>query len=234
MNSYFVLGRQDSELYAVLNKVINLVPTSAVNAALASNSYGEQQITFARFIRENMGTVLGGLGLVLAVIAALLLRSLRSEKKTREAMGRIAELNEEQKKRLDEIAELNTKLSDNQQKLKEALETSEQASRAKTSFLSNMSHEIRTPMNGSSVWTTSRCAILMDVRMPVMNGLEAMRTIRALDRPDAKEIPIIAMTANAFDEDVQTSLQAGMDAHLSKPVEPEKLYQTLGQMLRRG
>ena len=75
-------------------------------------------------------------------------------------------------------------------------------------------------------------AILMDVRMPVMNGLEATRTIRALERADAKEIPIIAMTANAFDEDVQTSLQAGMDAHLSKPVEPEKLYQTLSRIIR--
>ncbi len=77
-------------------------------------------------------------------------------------------------------------------------------------------------------------AILMDVRMPVMNGLEATRAICSLNRTDAKEIPIIAMTANAFDEDVQTSLQAGMDAHLSKPVEPERLYETLGQLIRRN
>ena len=70
-------------------------------------------------------------------------------------------------------------------------------------------------------------AILMDVRMPEMDGLEATRAIRVLDRPDAKCVPIIAMTANAFDEDVQLSLQAGMNAHLSKPVEPEHLYQTL-------
>ena len=74
-------------------------------------------------------------------------------------------------------------------------------------------------------------AILMDVRMPVMTGLEATRAIRALERADAKEIPIIAMTANAFDEDVQHSLQAGMDAHLSKPVEPDQLYATLDQMI---
>jgi CheY-like chemotaxis protein len=74
-------------------------------------------------------------------------------------------------------------------------------------------------------------AILMDVRMPVMDGLSAARTIRALDRPDAKSIPIIAMTANAFDEDVKQSLQAGMNAHLSKPVEPERLYETLGRMI---
>lgn len=75
-------------------------------------------------------------------------------------------------------------------------------------------------------------AILMDVRMPVMDGLEATRAIRALDRLDAKSIPIIAMTANAFDEDVQQSLQAGMNAHLSKPVEPEHLYKTLDHMIR--
>ena len=74
-------------------------------------------------------------------------------------------------------------------------------------------------------------AILMDVRMPVMDGLTATRTIRALERPDAKSIPIIAMTANAFDEDVKQCLQAGMNAHLSKPVEPERLYETLGRML---
>ena len=76
-------------------------------------------------------------------------------------------------------------------------------------------------------------AILMDVRMPVLDGLEATRAIRALDRPDAKTIPIIAMTANAFDEDVQRSLQAGMNAHLSKPVEPERLYDTFHQMIHR-
>ena len=74
-------------------------------------------------------------------------------------------------------------------------------------------------------------AILMDVRMPEMDGLEATRAIRALDRPDAQTIPIIALTANAFDEDVQRSLQAGMNAHLSKPVDPEHLYQTLEELI---
>ena len=73
--------------------------------------------------------------------------------------------------------------------------------------------------------------VLMDVRMPVMDGLEATAAIRKLDRPDAKTVPIIAMTANAFDEDVQLSLQAGMNAHLSKPVEPERLYQTLEELI---
>ena len=74
-------------------------------------------------------------------------------------------------------------------------------------------------------------AILMDVRMPKMDGLAAAAAIRALDRPDAKAIPSIALTANAFDEDVQRSLQVGMNAHLSKPVEPERLYQTLEELI---
>ena len=71
----------------------------------------------------------------------------------------------------------------------------------------------------------------MDVRMPVMDGLSATKAIRAIDRADARTIPIIAMTANAFDEDVQRSLQVGMNAHLSKPVEPDRLYQTLEELI---
>jgi CheY-like chemotaxis protein len=64
-----------------------------------------------------------------------------------------------------------------------------------------------------------------------MDGLETTEAIRALDRPDAKTVPIIAMTANAFDEDVQRSLQVGMNAHLSKPVEPDRLYRTLEELI---
>jgi CheY-like chemotaxis protein len=75
-------------------------------------------------------------------------------------------------------------------------------------------------------------AILMDMRMPVMDGLEATRQIRAMDRPDARTIPIIALTANAFDEDVQQSLQAGLNAHLTKPVEPEALFESLETLIR--
>jgi CheY-like chemotaxis protein len=74
-------------------------------------------------------------------------------------------------------------------------------------------------------------AILMDVRMPEMDGLEAAEKIRHLDREDAGRIPIIAMTANAFDEDVQRSLQVGMNAHLTKPVEPDRLYQTMEELI---
>ncbi|MBE6016412.1 MAG: response regulator [Lachnospiraceae bacterium] len=75
-------------------------------------------------------------------------------------------------------------------------------------------------------------AILMDLRMPEMDGLEATRAIRATDRSDAKTIPIIALTANAFDEDVQRSMQAGLNAHLSKPVQPELLFGTLENLIR--
>ncbi len=75
-------------------------------------------------------------------------------------------------------------------------------------------------------------AILMDMRMPEMDGLEATRQIRASGREDAQTIPIIALTANAFDEDVQRSMQAGLNAHLPKPVEPNALFDTLEKMIR--
>ena len=70
-------------------------------------------------------------------------------------------------------------------------------------------------------------AILMDLRMPVMDGLEATRRIRALDRPDASVIPIIALTANAFASDMEQTKEAGMNAHLSKPTDADFLYHTL-------
>ena len=74
-------------------------------------------------------------------------------------------------------------------------------------------------------------AILMDMRMPKMDGLAATKMIRASGREDAAAIPIIALTANAFDEDVQQSLQAGLNAHLSKPVEPDTLFETLERLI---
>ena len=70
-------------------------------------------------------------------------------------------------------------------------------------------------------------AILMDIRMPLMDGLTAASNIRHLSNTDANTIPIIAMTANAFDDDIEKSKASGMDAHLSKPIDPERLYQTL-------
>ena len=74
-------------------------------------------------------------------------------------------------------------------------------------------------------------AILMDIRMPVMDGLQAAVNIRHWNKEDAKTIPIIAMTANAFDEDIDKSKAAGMNAHLSKPIEPDILYRTLYRIL---
>lgn len=76
-------------------------------------------------------------------------------------------------------------------------------------------------------------AILMDVRMPVKDGLVAASEIRASEKADAKTIPIIAMTANVFDEDVQRSLSAGMNAHLCKPIEPERLYDELRRLAKK-
>ncbi len=70
-------------------------------------------------------------------------------------------------------------------------------------------------------------AILMDIRMPLMDGLTAAANIRHLSNQDAGTIPIIAMTANAFDEDIEKSRAAGMDAHLAKPIDPGRMYQTL-------
>ena len=74
-------------------------------------------------------------------------------------------------------------------------------------------------------------AILMDIRMPVMNGLDATRHIRLLERKDAQTISIIAMTANAYAEDVEHSRNSGMNAHLSKPIEPKVLYETLAKLI---
>lgn len=70
-------------------------------------------------------------------------------------------------------------------------------------------------------------AILMDVRMPVMDGLTATNIMRVLPRADAATVPIIAMTADAYEEDVRKTREAGMNAHLTKPIDPEKLLQTL-------
>ena len=70
-------------------------------------------------------------------------------------------------------------------------------------------------------------AILMDLRMPVMTGYEATEVIRAMDRPDAKTIPIIAMTADAFAEDVQKCLDVGMNAHVAKPIDVREVTRLL-------
>ena len=76
-------------------------------------------------------------------------------------------------------------------------------------------------------------AILMDLRMPEMDGLTATKKIRASNHPDAKTIPIIALTANAFESDIRDSLNSGMDAHLAKPADSDMLYGTLKKYIYR-
>ena len=73
--------------------------------------------------------------------------------------------------------------------------------------------------------------ILMDVRMPVMDGYEATKLIRALENKDVADIPIVAMTANAFDEDRKASFEAGMNEHISKPVSIDKMKDVLAMFL---
>lgn len=74
--------------------------------------------------------------------------------------------------------------------------------------------------------------ILMDIQMPVMNGYEATKQIRALKNPDIAAIPIIAMTANAFEEDREKSFAAGMNGHLAKPVSVETLVNTICKIMK--
>ena len=76
-------------------------------------------------------------------------------------------------------------------------------------------------------------AILMDVQMPVMNGYDATRAIRALPRADAAAIPIIAMTANAFAEDEKAALDSGMNAHVAKPIDIDLLKKVIRHYTER-
>ena len=101
-------------------------------------------------------------------------------------------------------------------------------------FLEDMGAETMQAWNGKEAVEAFRNSapgeigvILMDIMMPVMDGLEAVQRIRALERPDAKTVPIIAMTANAFSEDVERSRKAGMTEHLSKPLNAETLKKAI-------
>lgn len=105
-------------------------------------------------------------------------------------------------------------------------------------------------MNGAEVWQArdgkealevfrrseefSIDAILMDMQMPVMDGCEAAKAIRRLGRADAKSVPIIALTANAFSEDISRTLKAGMNAHITKPIEVKILCTTLNKWIQKG
>ena len=75
--------------------------------------------------------------------------------------------------------------------------------------------------------------IFMDIMMPVMDGLEAARQIRTLNRKDTKEIPIIAMTANAFQDDIRDCIDAGMNGHIAKPIDMEKLGAAILSVLKK-
>ena len=106
-------------------------------------------------------------------------------------------------------------------------------------ILENYGYQVHVVGNGQecvNAFTQAKpeeyAAILMDIRMPVMDGIQATKVIRGSNRKDAGTIPIIAMTANAFEQDVRDCMAAGMNAHLSKPIVPELLYQTLRQYVK--
>ena len=103
--------------------------------------------------------------------------------------------------------------------------------------LENEGYEVMTAYDGAAAVELEKKEnfdlIVMDVMMPEMDGLEAAKAIRALDRPDAKAIPIIAMTANVFKEDREKCLAAGMNAHLSKPLDAETMKRTISEQLKK-
>lgn len=105
-------------------------------------------------------------------------------------------------------------------------------------LLDKVGVEVETAANGRIGYETFEAsapgrfdAILMDVQMPVMDGYQSAAAIRACAHPQAKTIPIIAMTADAFSEDVGKAYEAGMNEHLPKPVMPESLYEALKKYL---
>lgn len=108
------------------------------------------------------------------------------------------------------------------------------------SFLESASCEAEDAYNGAQA-LDKLCAhvpdhfdlVLMDLQMPVMDGYEATRCIRELPRADAADVPIIAMSANAFAEDVRASLECGMDAHLSKPIDMRRVLREIAIHLQK-
>ena len=101
--------------------------------------------------------------------------------------------------------------------------------------LANEGYEVTAAYDGEAAVELAKKGdidlIVMDVMMPVRDGHEATRAIRAMDRPDAKTIPIFAMTANAFTEDHRKALEAGMNEHLPKPIDLDALYRLLVKYL---
>ena len=107
-----------------------------------------------------------------------------------------------------------------------------------TILLQNMGYEVETAENGAAAVERVRSAgpshydaILMDIQMPVMDGYEAARQIRSLDDPAIASVPILAVTANAFSEDVRKACDAGMNGHIAKPINADELQHTLARIL---
>jgi CheY-like chemotaxis protein len=103
-------------------------------------------------------------------------------------------------------------------------------------LLERVGHEVHVAGNGAEgveLWRTEKPdVILMDIQMPIMDGLEAAQRIRGAEsRERLQRTPIIAMTANAFAEDREACLAAGMDAYLSKPVKPETMHEAIAQQV---
>ena len=100
-----------------------------------------------------------------------------------------------------------------------------------TIYLKNQGYHVYEAENGAQglemVENHTIHLAIVDIMMPVMNGLIAAKTIRGMERKDAAEIPIIAMTANAFSDDIEQSREAGMNEHLSKPLDEQKLVEVI-------
>ncbi|MDD6049836.1 MAG: response regulator, partial [Clostridiales bacterium] len=108
-------------------------------------------------------------------------------------------------------------------------------------FLEQMGCQVDSAYNGLEALDMFKASdpgsyqiVFMDVMMPIMDGLEAAHLIRTCERPDSATVPIIAVSANAFDEDIRRSLASGMNAHLSKPVKPHRLQQVMQQALKKA
>ena len=103
-------------------------------------------------------------------------------------------------------------------------------------YLKNQGYQVWKAANGKEgleIVTREEIHLaILDIMMPVMDGLEATRRIRAMKRPDARTIPIIAMTANAFAEDRQLAFAAGMDMHIAKPLEGSEMVETLERFVK--
>ena len=109
--------------------------------------------------------------------------------------------------------------------------------RALQIYLSNRNYELLCAYTGREALDFVKkgdvSLVLLDIMMPEMDGLSATKAIRALDREDAKTIPIIAMTANAFDEDEKKCMEAGMNAHLVKPLDIQKMKEAVCRYLNK-